>query len=48
MPKKITIQRWLAQRGLVLQPGFTEELQTLAMEYKKISKFRCLTAFISF
>ncbi len=38
MLEKITVQSWLAQRGLVLQPGFTEKLQALAAEYKKTSK----------
>ncbi len=38
MQQKMTIQSWLQQRNLILQPGFTNELQRLAAAYKKSSR----------
>lgn len=35
MQQKMTIQSWLQQRNLILQPSFTNELQRLAAAYKK-------------
>ncbi len=38
MQQKMTIQSWLQQRNLILQPSFTNELQRLAAAYKKSSR----------
>lgn len=39
MPQKSSIQNWLQQKNLSLQPGFTDELQRLAAAYKKTAEY---------